>query len=658
MISPPKRIFFVTIVVALTGVASYVVWHRSENQLRYRAERLLGRKLGADVRIGKLSTTPSGIALHDITVDGVVRGIELQISSMSLSPDLMLLVSQQRLLIDAIDMDGVDVTLRRGRDDDVARSKSTSLRAGEDSLAARPLSRMLARADELLSHDAAVVVENLRVSAVSEKGDGEVVLREARMNIVRDRGKLSVEGKGRSGTGGRLHWEGSLDGSGLPRGRLWFRDLSLGSVAALAGFLKEIPWHRPETARLGGRLDFAFTERSVVSFDGGFTAEGIGLAWPRLSDQPIVTDIAMEVSANWDGNRLWIANSRIQMGRAELEWSGALGRSQEHYFLDVQARLPGTSCGDVMSSIPEALMGRLSGIDWDGTLEGSIALRLDSSDPDATDLQVDVSDRCRFRKVPSVADVDRFRGSFVHHVQGDDGVVFQFETGPGTPNWTPLPRVSPFLIHAVLAHEDATFFEHQGFARFAIELAIERNLREGRFAYGASTISMQLAKNLFLERDRTLARKLQEVILTWWLERKLSKREILELYLNVIEYGSELYGIGTATHYYFGRDPEEMSPAESAFLACLLPAPRAYYRQYRRGRLSEGKLQQVGQLLRHMREKERIDDQALEYGLAELARWELYDGIARRAPRRGSMGSAAPLPLGHDFYLSTRRLRP
>ena len=125
-----------------------------------------------------------------------------------------------------------------------------------------------------------------------------------------------------------------------------------------------------------------------------------------------------------------------------------------------------------------------------------------------------------------------------------------------------MEDISPYFVHAVLAHEDAGFFSHHGFSEMHIRSALIRNLQEGRYVVGASTITMQLVKNVFLHREKTLARKIQEVLLTWWIERVMPKRDILELYLNVIEYGPGIYGIRRGARHYFNRLPAQLSPAE------------------------------------------------------------------------------------------------
>lgn len=145
--------------------------------------------------------------------------------------------------------------------------------------------------------------------------------------------------------------------------------------------------------------------------------------------------------------------------------------------------------------------------------------------------------------------------------------------GPANARWTPLGRVSPEVTLCVVAAEDARFWQHDGFDWKELRNSLERNLEEKEFARGGSTITMQLAKNLFLWREKSLVRKLFEAYLTWRLEHTLEKRRILELYLNVVEWGPGVYGIGEASRYYFGKPPSDVSLGEAALLAVTLPNP-------------------------------------------------------------------------------------
>jgi monofunctional biosynthetic peptidoglycan transglycosylase len=144
--------------------------------------------------------------------------------------------------------------------------------------------------------------------------------------------------------------------------------------------------------------------------------------------------------------------------------------------------------------------------------------------------------------------------------------------------WVPYERISAQLKRAVVAAEDAKFVDHEGFDWEAISKAIEKNERKGRVVSGASTISQQLAKNLFLSGERSWVRKGQEAVITWMLEATLSKRRILELYLNYAEWGEGVFGAEAAARHHFGASAAALSAQQSAFLAAILPSPRRYGR--------------------------------------------------------------------------------
>lgn len=142
--------------------------------------------------------------------------------------------------------------------------------------------------------------------------------------------------------------------------------------------------------------------------------------------------------------------------------------------------------------------------------------------------------------------------------------------------WTPLSRISPYLQRAVIITEDASFYNHHGFDWEGIRDAAERNWEDGESRRGGSTITQQLAKNLYLSSEKNYLRKIHEAIITRALEKRLSKRRILELYLNVVEWGKGIYGAEAAARHHFGKSAQDLEPAEAALLAAILPSPRRY----------------------------------------------------------------------------------
>jgi len=153
------------------------------------------------------------------------------------------------------------------------------------------------------------------------------------------------------------------------------------------------------------------------------------------------------------------------------------------------------------------------------------------------------------------------------------------EVNPGArlqQQWMPYERISPNLKRAIIAAEDAKFLDHEGFDWDAIQKAYEKNLKKGRIVSGGSTISQQLAKNLFLSGERTWWRKAQEAVLTVMIETILTKRRILELYLNVIEWGNGVFGAEAAARYHFGVRAAALNSEQAARLAAMVPSPRRY----------------------------------------------------------------------------------
>ena len=157
-------------------------------------------------------------------------------------------------------------------------------------------------------------------------------------------------------------------------------------------------------------------------------------------------------------------------------------------------------------------------------------------------------------------------------------------------SWVPYNRISEHLKRAVVAAEDAKFLDHEGFDWDAIQKAILKNEERGKVVAGASTITQQLSKNLFLSGSRSWLRKAQEAAITWMMERTLSKRRILEMYLNVAVWGEGVFGAEAAARHHFGIPASALTAEQGAYLAAILPSPRKYDRgretPYIRGRMA------------------------------------------------------------------------
>ncbi len=469
--------------------------------------------------------------------------------------------------------------------------------------------------DVLLSEELDATLGALTVRA----REGEAPLLEALHATLRvAEGRVTTEALGRL-SGGTLEWNLTLEPD-LRRGegRLHVDALPLSLVEPL---LPEVPLHRPESARFSADVRLDRARDGELTLEGTLGLRGAALADPAIGPVPVRDlDLAWQGSARWNPERrhLEVEDSTLTVRGVETRWRAELELGDERWSARVRATLPPTRCNDAVGAIPEDLLQDVAGFRWTGTLGGQLRFAARSDDLDATLLEVDVANGCLFESVPAFADLRRLQGPFVHRVREPDGRLFEMSAGPGTANWAPLHVTSPFLVHAVLGHEDAAFLRHQGFSVGSIRDALVRNLETGAYRRGGSTISMQLAKNVFLHREKTLARKAQELLLTWWLETALPKDELLALYLNVIEYGPGVYGIVNAADHYFGRHPSELTVAESGYLACILPDPKGFHAQWEAGRPPERMRRRVGRFLRVIHARGRIDAVALADGLAQL----------------------------------------
>lgn len=184
------------------------------------------------------------------------------------------------------------------------------------------------------------------------------------------------------------------------------------------------------------------------------------------------------------------------------------------------------------------------------------------------------------------------------------------------PQWVSISDVSKKAIGAIVVSEDWAFYQHHGYDPNQIKEAMNRDLAKGKFARGASTITQQVAKNVFLDADKTMVRKVKELFLAVKLEETLKKPKILEIYLNIAEFGEGLYGIGPAAHFYFGKSPSELTAKEGAFLAMLLPSPKRYSVSFRQKQLTPYARKTIYSILgkmvqaRYITEEEKIAERA------------------------------------------------
>jgi Transglycosylase len=373
-----------------------------------------------------------------------------------------------------------------------------------------------------------------------------------------------------------------------------------------------------KSAEILGQVE-ARLSPSELKFRGSFDVTRLGLENARIAKGRVFFPQVHGSGGGrffLDGSFLELEEGELSLGEAKFTGSVGWRRTAEHAELGLDFRAPMIACQSLLDAAPRGLLGLLEGSRLKGTFGLDLTVDADTRKLSQMAVAFHLKNDCRLESVPPEFSPDRFRGPFVREVPGPGGLPISVETGPTTGNWAPFDSISRYLETALLVTEDGRFHRHRGFDERAIESSIRDNVAAGRFVRGASTISMQLAKNLYLERTKTLSRKLEEALLTMLLEQSFDKRELLELYMNVVELGPGVYGIDQAARYYFGTTPAELSIAQCFFLASLLPAPtRQYFTAD--GHLTASRRDHIHKLLKIAFDRERLTEGELERALAE-----------------------------------------
>jgi hypothetical protein len=244
------------------------------------------------------------------------------------------------------------------------------------------------------------------------------------------------------------------------------------------------------------------------------------------------------------------------------------------------------SCEDAWRALPAALLPTLGhdAIRWSGMLTPSVRLRLDPEQVQGLELDIDgVFRACTVEAIAAEWDPAQLLEDDWTYAPDPAFATPGIVLGPGAEGYRALTSLPAYIPAVMYLSEEVNFPTNPGFAEGLIERGMRLNLSRGRYVYGGSSISQQLVKNVFLRREKTLARKIEEAAITIALEAVVPKWRILELYVNCIEFGPDVWGIEAAARHYFGRDATALTPLEAAFLANLKPAPREGNVHRRRG---------------------------------------------------------------------------
>ena len=335
---------------------------------------------------------------------------------------------------------------------------------------------------------------------------------------------------------------------------------------------------------------------SKLHIDGFTSIANLKLNHPRIARKDVIIK-----NAKFDYRFLLGADfisvdssSMIQLNKIKFHPHIAYETTQDTLYT-LKIRLPKTNAQDFIHSLPSGLFTNFQGMEAIGTFDYNLDFQYNKNKP--KDLIFESKLRKEKLQITKYgkANLNKLNSEFVYSAIIKDILQRPIVVGNSNPNFTPLNQISPYLQKSVLTTEDPSFFSHRGFINEAFKQSIIKNIKTKKFSRGASTISMQLVKNVFLTREKTLSRKLEEILLVYILEnnRIASKERMLEVYFNVIEWGPNIYGISEASRFYFDKTPYELDLKECLFLARIIPSPNKFMYQFNdEGLLREFALQQ------------------------------------------------------------------
>ncbi len=359
--------------------------------------------------------------------------------------------------------------------------------------------------------------------------------------------------------------------------------------------------------------DLRFVSGRLASADGqlGMTADAIVVDASRVDSAPVVVPAASagaSVHYRVREKRLGVHDGYIGFGsdpRVRLRFDAAV-ETTAPYHTTLHGRAAGVPFDPLLASLPQALRPELDDPMPHGELDAWIDLEGPLGDPAAWKLAGDVD--VKAAKGDEATGAEKLRGAFTHHLVDDNGSARDILLGLSNPSFVSVADLPEHVVRAITTAEDGGFFGHHGFDLVELKNSIAAVTHTGKAVRGGSTITQQLAKNLYLSSAKTYSRKVREALIALALEGTLGKQRILEIYLNVIEWGPGLYGIGPAAERYFGKHPSALNAKEAAYLASIIPNPVRYYGYYARGELTETWNQRVNDILYKLHATGVLDD--------------------------------------------------
>jgi penicillin-binding protein 1A len=373
-----------------------------------------------------------------------------------------------------------------------------------------------------------------------------------------------------------------------------------------------------------GRVDLQIsTEALRFHVDMGARGARLGALADNADDELQLgdpTDVTIRFDGAWRraGGMVEIPEVHATLAGAALSGSLAVRDLDTDPVVDLALGVQHLDFAQLLGATGLAVPESLGMAPGDGRDLGSATIDVRVRGRPADPASLSVSQKIDFkppRQMPP--SIVRLRGDFIFSSQDGSAPHRPIVVSLASPDFIALRDVPPLFVRTLLLAEDTGFYGHRGIDLRELPAALLTNWSRGGAARGASTITQQLAKNLFLSRDKQIGRKLQELAITFLLESALGKNRILEIYLNIIEWGPDLRGLRPAARSYFGREPQALTPAEMAFLVAIIPGPIKYQSSFAHGTPGPGLRSLIDELLAKLRSVDAIGEEEYRQALDE-----------------------------------------
>lgn len=312
---------------------------------------------------------------------------------------------------------------------------------------------------------------------------------------------------------------------------------------------------------------------------GESSAHGVTLNHPKIADENVFVNNGALKYVITLGDHYYSLDtlSEVRINKA-IFYPQLTYENRSNKKIGIKIDSPNIPANDLFESMPPGLFDTFQGMRATGSFKYHMDFYVDMAQIDSLTFNTDLDAQNLQITQFGNQDLRKINQEFTHTVYEGDRVVRSFAVGPSNPNFTPFYQISDYLKNAILTAEDPRFFTHKGFHDGAFRHSLITNIKEKSFVRGGSTVAMQLVKNVYLTRKKTITRKVEEALIVWLIEnlRLSTKQRMYEVYLNVIEWGPNIYGVREAANFYFSKHPSELTLEESMFMASIVPKPKQY----------------------------------------------------------------------------------